>query len=86
MVFGRKKSLSKGSTTAASVESFADFVRARARRDGIVLSAPVEKELARALGRALKAAASAEYHSPDMCFDMPVNAPAPMPCHGPRAR
>ena len=42
--------------------------------------------LARALGRALKAAASAEYHSPDMCFDMPVNAPAPMPCHGPRAR
>ena len=46
MVFGRKKSLSKGSTTAASVESFADFVRARARRDGIVLSAPVEKELA----------------------------------------
>lgn len=48
MVFGRKKSLSKGSTTAASVESFADFVRARARRDGIVLSAPVEKELARA--------------------------------------
>ena len=48
MVFGGRKSrLSKGVTTPASVEGFAEFVRARALRDGIALSASVEKELAR---------------------------------------